>query len=474
MALPSGNRRETDDWDPTVFASGSRMAAAMSVALERTPALAAASLLFRVLELSANVLLLACLAWLVRFLVIVFLFVSLWYIPAARHVESYKMPLVFPVLCFVVDDFSMLGLHPKPRSAVSMYRIMVFRVVVLLLFWFFIAGPGRHEAIAKQLPWLMWCLFDRGIMKKFTDNSSSTEQTEFRIDLINLWRALGLSVVVLSLLWLSIAIHMLLVGHFAGRPSPLRAEVSADMTRVMHLTALVDETRDLGDGECRDALLRLKQQNYPRFVLMNIASTFGPIAGFVSRFAAEVYSVVIFAVSMVYYAYMKYWLPAIAQGILGSLLACTVLITIYNIALRAPMQILVEAKRSWDRGIATEPYLDIIRADKGAQALPALFIKIIGLPFAVSTPLQLVVSWGSILGVVGVVALFVFQRFDLGIENEGFSAVQDGRLWTGQTGHHPATGQATTSNQGQVVELSGNSIDLNNADAPAETNNGST
>lgn len=345
-----------------------------------------------------------------------------------------------------------------------MYRIMVLRVVVLLILYL-LGG--------KKLPtWLDLCLFDQDVRNKLAGKASSGAESDYQINFIKLWWALGVSVVVLSLLWLSIAIHMLLVGHFGGRSSPLRAEISADMARVMRLTALVDKTRDLGDAACRDALLRLKQQEFPRFILMNVASTFGPIAGFVSRFAAEVYSVVIFAVSAVWYFHKGLLHPAIMQGILGFLLACTVFITIHSMGLRAPMQIFTEAKRSWDRGVATEPYLDIIRADKGAQALPALFVKIIGLPFAARKPLDVVVSWGSILGVVGVVGLFAFQRFDLGIENEGLAAVEEGRLWTGQArSSHPVTAPAAaSSSSSQVVELP---TSPKNANVSAEANAGS-
>merc|ERR550532_658882 len=109
--------------------------------------------------------------WVVRVWVILLLLVVLWYIPAARHVGCYKMPLAFPVLCFAVDDFSMLGLHPKPRSAVNMYRIMVLRVVVLLILYL-LGG--------KKLPtWLDWCLFDQDIRNKFVGKDSSGEESDF-------------------------------------------------------------------------------------------------------------------------------------------------------------------------------------------------------------------------------------------------------------------------------------------------------
>jgi len=355
-----------------------------------------------------------------------------------------------------------------------MYRIMVFRVVVLLVLLLLTAFAKRGPA------WLYWCLWDQDLGTKLMGHDirrpQSRKKSDFEIEpnLIYIWRALGLSVGALSLLWLCIASHMLLVGHVRGRTSPLRGEISADMARVMRLTALVDETRDLGDAECRDALLRLKQRDCPRFMLMNIASTFGPIVGFVSRFAAEIYSVIIFGVSAVYYASTQRPVPALEQGILGFLLACTVFITVDCLERQHPMQIFVQAKRSWDRGVPTEPYLDIIRADKGAQALPALFIKIIGLPFAARNRLDIVVSWGGILGVVAVVGLFAFQRFDLGIENEGLAAVQDGRLWTGQANSHGVDAPPATTRVRQVVELPTNFAAPTHAEAAAEGSAGST
>lgn len=378
----------------------------MAVVKERSLLRAAGALVFRILELSAHALLPAVMSWLVEPSAIGILFVLLWYLPASRHVGSYKKPLAFPLLAFVVDDFSLLGLHPTPRNAKGMYRIMAIRVLLLLLLL-----PMSEPAISPLPASVRLIFFRQGVWDIVTRHVSLGFT-----GLASLWMALFVTVVLQSVLWLIITVHMLTVGECGGRRSPIQGEVSRDLAKVQEIAAKVDATRVLGDEECHQALVRLKQ-TYPDFMLTNVFNTFGPAVGFVSRLLSEVYSIALF----VFAAYRQRGDAnmAMRHAILALILGATLYVTLVQLGQQRPDRVVGEAWRSWVRGVHTEGYLAIVRADKGAQAIPALFVKIYGLPYAATTSFSVLVSWGSILGVIGVVSFFIFQQFDLGVEEVG-------------------------------------------------------
>lgn len=415
------NRELLRGFDPKRFTSGTRLCAAMAVATERHPLRAAGALGFRILELSAQALLPAVMLWIVEPLAMAILFILLWYLPAAWHVRSYVKPLTFPLLAFVVDDFSVLGFHPTPRPAKCMYRIMVVRVALLLA-----VIPLSMPAISPLPQSVRLFFFDRDVWDAF---AHQIRHGNWRfvggrtMNAVYLWLFLACSVFVLSIGWLLMALHMLCVTSCLGLRSPIMGDTSRDMPRVLELSAAIevkiDETKDSGDEACRQALLTL-QPRYPKLKPTNSCSTFGPMMGFTSRLVTEGYSIALFVAAGVEAYNVKGDVNMAARQILlATILGITLAITLVTIGMQNPQTIFREAMRSWTRGVYTEGYLAIVRADKGAQALPALFVKIYGLPFAADSIFSVVVSWGSILGVIGVVSLFTFQQFDLGIEDVG-------------------------------------------------------
>lgn len=398
---------------PKPFASGARLAAAMAVVRERSPCKGLGALMYRVLEVSAHALLPAVMTWVVEPAAIGVVFVLFWYLPAVWHLRSCLKPLAFPLLAFVVDDFSILGLHPTPRDAKVMYRIMVLRVSLLL------AALPLLAPITSPLPepvrtfffdQATWDMFDR--RKKLDDYGLLGAH----VAMAPLWITLSASVVILSVLWLLVAIHMLCVTDCLGMKSPIVGEVSGDLVLVQEIAEEVDATKYLNDKDCHGALQRLKEQ-YPHFMLTNVFNTIGPAVGFLLRLSSTGMSIGVFVMA----AFRDRDDLGLAAGnALSALALCTTMtITLVQLGLRHPEAVFREVRRSWARGVHTEGYLAIVRADKGSQAIPALFVKVYGLPFAATSVFSVLVSWGSILVVVGTVSLFVFQQFDLGIEKEG-------------------------------------------------------
>lgn len=390
-----------DGWNVNKFSPAARLSAGMAVMMERSPGMVVAVLIFRLLELNANVLLLAVLSWLIDPWSLGILFVLFWYLPAVHHVGSWKHPLLFPLLNFVVDDFSMFGLHPTPRPALRMYCVMLGRVLFLLAAMVLLAPP------TSPLPESVIHFFgSEQVYQKFQGDELSRPAYW-------LWAILFSAVIVLTLVWILIVLHMLLVHRCHSKPSPIAGQVSPELPRVKRIATEVDEANQIeNNSECRRALALVKER-CPTFMLTNIFNTFGPMMGFLSRLGAEIWTCVTFFQSGNGYSLLS-----------ASLLAITLLITAVQLGLQRPNPF-YEAKRCWDRGLYTKEYLAIIRADKGAQALPALMIKIYGLPF-VSTEkiVSIAVAWGGIIGTIAVVSLFIFQQFDLGIETDGFDGNQ--------------------------------------------------
>lgn len=434
-------------WDPKSFASGSRLAAAMAVVKQRSPWRAVGALVFRVLELSAQALLPAVMIWVVEPAAMGVFFMLFWYLPSAWHVSSYKKPFAFPLLAFVVDDFSILGLHPTPRNAKKMYRIMVVRVALLLA-----VVPLSYGPISPLPAWVRLFFFDQDVWNAFKaqlkHGQIHHQGSEGEMGIVFLWLALFASVIVLSALWLFIALHMLFISTCQGRKSPIVGEVSRDFVKVQELAAQVDETKNLNDEECHEALLRLKQR-YPAFMLTNVFNTCGPAMGFLSRLVTEAYSIGLFvmaAITTYEGKHPNYMNNAARQTFLASVLGVTLAVTLVQLGMHHPETIIREVRRSWARGVHTEGYLAIVRADKGAQAVPALFVKIYGLPFAATTAFSVIVSWVSILGVIGVVSLFTFQQFDLGVEAEGMeeTSLINGRDDSGRSGENQDARELST------------------------------
>merc|ERR1712032_1095997 len=97
----------------------------------------------------------------------------------------------------------------------------------------------------------------------------------------------------------------------------------------------------------------LKNKEHPKLVLTNPFSTFGPAFGFIFRVMSEFWAVYLFSSKR--------------DFVWAVILIITLLLTGFQIGLHWPWQVLVEAKRSWDRGLRTETYLHLTRADVGVH-----------------------------------------------------------------------------------------------------------
>jgi len=106
------------------------------------------------------------------------------------------------------------------------------------------------------------------------------------------------------------------------------------------------------------------------------------------------------------------------------LLVFTFVITGLRFGRHWPWEVLVEARRSWARGLRTSEFCSLIWADLGVHALPALLLKLRSLPLATKEKgaISALIAAVGIFGVIIPTALFIFEYYDLGIEQEGFES----------------------------------------------------
>lgn len=396
------------------ISSVGRLEAAMAVVFGRWKLLGPAVLFYQLMESCAQVLLFAITCWIIQWGYMLIVWILLWYVPAAIHGNTWSEPLLFPLVCFVPDGFSLLGFSPKPYApARGMYKIMVGRVLLLLLI---IVVALLFSAEIPQEAEDM--LANKNVIRVLTRDSSK--------EMALIWKAFACVIIFLTLLWLIITVHMLCTATCYNRASPLYGIQDPDLSKINCLAVRVDHCKSLDDSECYAALTRLKDE-YPSFQLTNPGQILGGTVGFISRFIAEVYAFYLLITS-------RAW-P------LAAIMAATLAITLRYLAFQRPQRIFWEAKRSYDRGAHTEGFLRILEADMGGQATPALIIKIIGLPFAAQTVAQALISLGTILSCIGLLALFIFQEFDLGIRfdhSEAIGVVCDYEVATPKGQHQQA------------------------------------
>jgi len=359
------------------------------------------------MEVCANFVCLAGLLWVINPLVMLVPFILFWYLPAAHCVDSFIKPLKVPLLLFVVDDFSLLGIHPDARNVRLMYIISSLRVLLLL---FIIPMCSKWAPLPQGFKDQV---MNQDVMDIFVDEAPDTlddaPEMGKTIALAEVWLALGLLALLASLMWLLLTLPMLCGSPCCGCPSPLGGwKDETLLKKVEELSAKVDNASGLEPSSCHKALERLRKDDCSR---LQITTTFGvglQAFGILSHLAGDVVNTCTFILNRDF----------IYAGLLSFTLAITL---VYQCGAMGggPLGIMTEAKLSIERGLYTENYLVIVQGDKGVQAIPAMALKIYGLPFAAKSPFSVLVAAASICGGVLGLATFIFQQYDLGVEREG-------------------------------------------------------
>lgn len=375
---------------------------------------------YRAVELMANVCLVSFVCWRLQPWVLALLLFALWYIPAVFHTHSWTVPIRTPMLCFVVDDFSLLDLHPARRDPGWMYRIMIARVVicyVLLLLTYIYVYPLEGQA---SLQWLIRFHQQEFLVDDAVD--ADTWNSLYDVDdERKIWFILVMIIGVLSFLWLVWTACKLWRGNYDLEKNPEALQTATcghedALGKIEELRKAIHENCVLEDQECYNRMCELKQA-HPSLMLANPGNTLGPALGFWLRFCSEIFAVYLFVASGDYH-----W---------AALLICTLLLTAYRHGPTPPWVIFAESLRSIRRGVRTEEFYELIWADMGAHVLPATLIKVSSLPFATTggstgTISALFAAIGVFASVV-ITSIFVFEQFDLGTEEEGY-------------GHEPGSG----------------------------------
>lgn len=380
-----------------------RLAAARAVVAELGSAPEILALSYRLMEFSANVLLLAGLFWLVAPWVVFPFFTLFWYLPAAYHTQSLLAPLKYPLLNFVADDFSMLGLHPQLRCCRYLYKIYIFRVLVML------STITLFDA--------SWSPISRKTIEEFAHGAALKALQHMRAHgklphlLLRLWKVLAVLVIVLSVAWVIVTIILLALPR-----SPFRC-VRRDslLDRVDSLAIEIHQissARCLSEAgaaaDCRTKLLKLKTESFPCLKLAHVFNTIGPAWAALLHMFADISNTFTFLRNRDY--------------MLAGLLALTVCIYVGHAVKKTKggvQGILRETMTSLECGLFTHDFLVFIRADKGTQNIPALLLQIYGLPFAAKGWSSALFAAGSIGATVFLVIPFIYHEYDLGIEQEG-------------------------------------------------------
>lgn len=388
-----------------------RLTAARAVVAEMGSGPLLAALLFRLGEFSANVLLLCGLQWLVDPRILLPMFLLLWYLPAAVHNKSWWAPIRYPLLNFVVDDFSLLGIHPHPRCPRRIYWVAVARVLLMLLLVLLL------EIYRSSSP-----LLPKGFMKWLRNNPAilalSTRRELPRV-VRNLWTGIAFTIICCSIAWLVVTVFLLWCPRCRGRPTPFFAprrdhmvdRIDALASEVQHIVMLEDVRGTGGARRCREALVTLRDERWPHLKLTNAFTTFGPAWAALLHFGTDCVNIFTF----------------VSNGdlIFAALMLFMLWITIgyaWTATERGPHRIYQETKLSFDCGVYTHDLLVILRADKGFQMIPALFMQIYGLPFAATNWTAALSAAASIGATILFVVPFIHNDYDLGIECEGMDS----------------------------------------------------
>mmetsp|Transcript_19442 Transcript_19442/g.60143 ORF Transcript_19442/g.60143 Transcript_19442/m.60143 type:complete len:485 (-) Transcript_19442:71-1525(-) len=398
-----------DSFARASLSAPARLMAALAVVQERGPKAKAAAMGYRLAEFCANVVCLFCVLWVVWHWAVLALFALLWYLPAAWRTGSLWRPIRLPLLNFVVDDFSLLGVHPKPRPAHVMHAICLLRVLVLI-----VVIPAF--AASTNVPEWMKILFsnENAIHILFQGKPLHGESIPERSLLV--WAVFAIIMLALAALW-ALLVSVMLLAACRGS-GPLSWEKNKLMLgKIDELASLIDLATSQSDWRACLHMMRNIQGDHPSLKLTTVAKTFGPAVGTLVHLALDV------AVAHTFFSHgLNNPESFVPDCTLGSLTILNMLFTLLHNTLvgGSPWAIAGEAWRSFERGALTETYVRILYGDLGAHVLPALAIKIFGLPFCADNTVKVATGILAIVGTIPGSVPFIFQQFDLGIEREGF------------------------------------------------------
>lgn len=385
---------------PQRYGAPAHLAAATAVARERYLLSCPAAMAYRLLELCASALCPAGMCWLVDPCAMLPLFVLLWYLPAAVRLGSLTKPLQYPMLCFVVDGVSLLGLHPLPRAAQGIYAVCLLRVLVLFSLFPMCSewSPIPSEVKDLVINWKVLELFGR---------AEASESAEV-VHMAELWLGASALILALSLLWVLITLVMLCCSAFDGKSD------HDSLRKIDALAADVKRASDLTPQECYADLVKLRL-THPGLQFANLFTTAGPAWASVLHLVMDAGNVC----SLFLHSRWTLAVP-LAVSVFASL------VYLYRSAF-GQQHLARQVMLSLKRGLFTDGYMVAVRGDKGVLRIPETVLKVYSLPFAAKGLLPVLAAVLSIAGNVVLVAKFVFTEFDLGIQDTDFDYKRPGR-----------------------------------------------
>jgi len=379
-------------------------------------------------------------SWYVHHYALVPFFIIFWYLPAWHRVRSWWKPLRLPLLNFVMDDFSMLGLHPKPRPAKLMHMTAVLRVFILAV----------GIPVLAFSPWEAW--FEVFANENAVDIFYCTEGVKHCIPPRSrfVWKFAGKACLVLTYVWLLGATVLLLLACVKKGPLSWEKDKNA-LKRIDWLAQHIDVAAAHEDWRACVAHMKKIRSKHPKLKLTTIGTTVGPAVAWIVHLLLDI---------SVAYTFFSHGWERREKGhpqhgsftpdmIMAGLTVLNFVLVLRHTAKVAgsynPFLMFPEAKASFLRGVFTERFVDIVYSDLGFHVLPTLFINAFGLPFVADNLFKLVGAVWAILLTVFSSVPFIFQQFDLGVEREGFDQEQRMRLTT--------TDQRAVHEERPVVQL---------------------
>lgn len=375
-----------------------RLTAALAVAKEQFPRRCIAALFYRLAELCTNAVLPAGMCWVVDPCFMAPVFLAFWYAPAAIRAHSWVKPLRQPILCFVVDDVSLLSIHPNPRSARGMYAICIFRLLLLLS-----VVPMLHPAAHHLSP--LGEEFGRQVVnERALQQIGKAFQAGGNSLLATFWLFCFTGVLAMSVAWGVVTAYLLsFTAVFDGTADRRLLKVIDELAADLHRAA------QLSPWECHKELRRIKASRHPGLGLANLLNCVGPAWAVVLHFAMDVGFVL-----------LHLFQGSFTLAIPLAFFVCASLAYFHRHSaglVHLPGEVLLSLRR----GLVTKHWMEGIRGDKGVLRIPETVLKVYGLPLAVGSPrlFAVVAGAGAVGSNVALVAKFIFTEWDLGVESMG-------------------------------------------------------
>eukprot|EP00927_Polykrikos_kofoidii_P058980 TRINITY_DN5393_c0_g1_i5.p1 TRINITY_DN5393_c0_g1~~TRINITY_DN5393_c0_g1_i5.p1 ORF type:complete len:602 (+),score=58.18 TRINITY_DN5393_c0_g1_i5:51-1808(+) len=386
-----------------VYGSPARLFSAKTVISETSRSMHLAVLLYRLLEFCANVLLFCFATWMLHPVIYMSTFVLFWYLPATLHMRGWRRPILYPLVNFVVDDFSFHNIHPTPRNATCVYVFAVVRVAVLLVFVPMVAPP-HFSCLSVSF---MSVFQNKAAIRELSSIFPAERKKTFEHFIVLLWSVASTFFFVAGIVWICIVVHMLIFRSCAGYPSPICGEKDESMLeRIDELGAQLELISNLEPEECFAELMRLRRTR-PKFEQAGFFATFGPLWAIVLHLGLDLFNAFNFFNSS------DYWRAAALV-----FLALITIIYVSNLTEHGLLNMYTECKRSWDSGIFTRDYMTFVRADKGIHSIPSLVLTVSALPFTIPKPMDLCGCLGTLVMTTRALVPFITREYDYGVEQE--------------------------------------------------------